>query len=101
MRTYNLTDEALQDLDDIFKYLSSYSLDAADRFLDALEKKSENLVAFPQMGKSYEDLAPQLRGVPIDGYIILYRLMGEDIEIIRIVSGYRDLKSLFWEADVS
>ncbi|MGK7904724.1 MAG: hypothetical protein AB4352_25625 [Hormoscilla sp.] len=29
MSTYKLTDEALQDLDDIFSYLSSYSLDGA------------------------------------------------------------------------
>jgi len=95
MSTYKLTDEALQDLDEIFNYLSGYSLDAVDRFLDALEKKYKNLVNFPQMGKSYEELAPQLRGVPIDGYILLYRLVGEDIEILRVVSGYRNLKSLF------
>lgn len=38
MSTYKLTDEALQDLDEIFQYLSGYSLDAVDRFLDALEK---------------------------------------------------------------
>ena len=54
MSTYKLTDEALQDLDEIFNYLSGYSLDAVDRFLDALEKKYQILVNFPQMGKSYE-----------------------------------------------
>ncbi|MBO1351369.1 MAG: type II toxin-antitoxin system RelE/ParE family toxin [Hormoscilla sp. GUM202] len=101
MSTYKLTDEALQDLDEIFNYLSGYSLDAVDRFLDALEKKYQNLVNFPQMGKSYEELAPQLRGVPIDGYILLYRLVGEDIEILRVVSGYRNLKSLFLDTDGS
>ncbi len=101
MSTYKLTDEALQDLDDIFNYLSGYSLDAVDRFLDALEKKYQNLVNFSQMGKSYEELAPQLRGVSIDGYILLYRLVGEDIEIFRVISGYRNLKSLFWDTDGS
>ncbi|MBC6476239.1 MAG: type II toxin-antitoxin system RelE/ParE family toxin [Hormoscilla sp. GM102CHS1] len=101
MSTHKLTDEALQDLDEIFNYLSGYSLDAVDRFLDALEKKYQNLVNFPQMGKSYEELAPQLRGVPIDGYILLYRLVGEDIEILRVVSGYRNLKSLFLDTDGS
>ncbi|MBC6421702.1 MAG: type II toxin-antitoxin system RelE/ParE family toxin [Hormoscilla sp. SP5CHS1] len=101
MSTHKLTDEALQDLDEIFNYLSGYSLDAVDRFLDALEKKYQNLVNFLQMGKSYEELAPQLRGVPIDGYILLYRLVGEDIEILRVVSGYRNLKSLFLDTDGS
>lgn len=39
MSSYKLTDEALEDLEEIFNYFSGYSLDAADRFLDALEKK--------------------------------------------------------------
>lgn len=47
MSTYKLTDEAIQDLDEIFQYLSGYSLDAVDRFLDALEKKSQNLQHHP------------------------------------------------------
>jgi len=49
------------------------------------KKNTKIWSTFP--GKSYEELAPQLRGVPIDGYILLYRLVGEDIEIFRVVSG--------------
>lgn len=101
MSIYSLTDEAIHDLDDIYHYLSNLNLDAAARFVDAFEQKCETVAKFPRMGKSYEELAPQLRGVPLDGYIILYRLIEDGIEVIRVVSGYRNLESLFSESDDS
>lgn len=101
MSIYNLTDEAIQDLNDIYDYISNLSLDTASRFVDAFEQKCETLAKFPRMGKSYEDLAPQLRGIPLDGYIILYRVIKDGIEVIRVVSGYRDLGTLFSDPDDS
>lgn len=101
MSIYSLTDEAIQDLDNIFNYMSDFRLDAATRFLDAFESKCEALTQFLRMGKTYEDLSPQLRGVPVDGYIILYRIIENDIEVIRVVSGHRDLKKIFSGEDKS
>jgi toxin ParE1/3/4 len=49
------------------------------------------------MGRSYSYLKPSLRGVILSNYIIFYRLLDGGIEIIRVVSGYRDLGSLFLE----
>ena len=46
------------------------------------------------MGKSYKEIEPSLRGIPLDNYIILYRLIDNGIEIVRIISGYRNLKDL-------
>lgn len=51
------------------------------------------------MGRSYADIEPSLRGVPLEGYIILYRVIEDGVEIVRVVSGYRDLESLFSESD--
>jgi toxin ParE1/3/4 len=47
------------------------------------------------MGRQYEDLHPGLRGLPLDGYIIFYQIMDDGIEIVRVISGKRNLKSLF------
>lgn len=47
------------------------------------------------MGRSYEDIEPSLRGIPLDNYIILYRLIGNGVEIVRVVSAYRNLEYLF------
>ncbi|MGK7919006.1 MAG: type II toxin-antitoxin system RelE/ParE family toxin [Trichodesmium sp.] len=57
--------------------------------------KCKNLINFPNMGRSYAQIMPNLRGVPLDGYIIFYQVTEVEIEIVRIVSGYRNLESLF------
>jgi toxin ParE1/3/4 len=40
-----------------------------------------------------------IRTIPLDNYLILYMPIGDDIEILRIVSGYRDLSTLFTDMD--
>jgi toxin ParE1/3/4 len=47
------------------------------------------------MGKSYGHLLTDLRGLPLDGYIILYRAVGETVEILRVVHGRQNLEELF------
>ena len=47
------------------------------------------------MGKSYEMLSPRLRGFTVDDYMIFYYPRENGIDIARVVSGYRDLESLF------
>ncbi|MBC6474252.1 MAG: type II toxin-antitoxin system RelE/ParE family toxin [Hormoscilla sp. GM102CHS1] len=69
------------------------------RFVEEFEKKCRNLVEFPNMGRSYAEIKPSLWGIPIEGYIILYRVIENGVEIVRVVSGYRDLPSLFFESD--
>ncbi len=50
------------------------------------------------MGRSYSNIRVDLRGLPWDGYVILYRVIDSGIEIVRLVSGYRHLESLFGES---
>ena len=49
------------------------------------------------MGRSYQDIELSLRGIPLDNYIILYRLIDNGVEIVRVVRGYRNLEYLFEE----
>ncbi|NEQ64169.1 MAG: type II toxin-antitoxin system RelE/ParE family toxin [Symploca sp. SIO2D2] len=44
-------------------------------------------------------MRPNLRGLPLDGYIIFYRILDDGIEILRVVSGRRNLPSLFKEQE--
>ena len=97
MRTCLISSEASKDLDQIFDYFASNNVEAGENFVIAFEKKCEKLLQFPKMGKSYKDIEPSLRGVPLDNYIILYRLMDNGVEIVRVVSGYRNLEYLFEE----
>ncbi|MBC6422428.1 MAG: type II toxin-antitoxin system RelE/ParE family toxin [Hormoscilla sp. SP5CHS1] len=99
MSNYIISPLASRDLDKIFDYFVSRNIEAGERFVEEFEKKCRNLVEFPNMGRSYAEIKPSLRGIPIEGYIILYRVIENGVEIVRVVSGYRDLPSLFFESD--
>jgi toxin ParE1/3/4 len=51
------------------------------------------------MGKSYGKLVTNLRGFFVDDYIIFYYPRQDGITVTRIISGYRDLESLFSDID--
>ncbi|GAA6616290.1 type II toxin-antitoxin system RelE/ParE family toxin [Scytonema sp. NUACC26] len=99
MKQHIISPKANQDLEEIIDYFTSRNIDAGERFIDEFNKKCRNLANFPNMGRSYADIKDYLRGVPLNGYIILYRVTDGGIEILRVVSGYRDLESLFAEND--
>lgn len=99
MSQYFISHEASQDLDEILDYFLSHNVEAGERFVKAFNKKCQHLARFPNIGRSYDDVALGLRGIPIQGYILLYTLRDDDIIIVRIISGYRDLDSLFAESD--
>ncbi|NEP56881.1 MAG: type II toxin-antitoxin system RelE/ParE family toxin [Symploca sp. SIO2G7] len=99
MSRYIISPAASQDLDEISDYFVSRSVEAGEKFVNEFEQKCKNLVNFPNMGRSYAEVEPSLRGVPLEGYIILYRVIENGVEIVRVVNGYRDLTSLFSDLD--
>ncbi|MDJ1169081.1 type II toxin-antitoxin system RelE/ParE family toxin [Roseofilum sp. BLCC_M154] len=53
------------------------------------------MAQFPGLGRRRDELCLGARSFPISNYLIFYRASAEGVEILRIVSGYRDLKALF------
>ena len=53
----------------------------------------------PKLGRSYAHLRPDVLGLSLRGFIILYKVSNNDdeigIEILRIVNGRRDLENIF------
>lgn len=49
----------------------------------------------PLAGRARDDIAQGLRGHVVAPYLILYRLDEQDLFIVRVVDGRRDLNSLF------
>ncbi len=45
------------------------------------------------------EISPGIRSLSIDDDLILYMLVGQDVEITRVISGYRDLSTLFSDSD--
>jgi toxin ParE1/3/4 len=95
MRSYSLSDVAVQDLNDICDYIAQKNPRAASQLFDAIRKKCRLLAEFPGMGKSYEQLAPNLRGIIVQEYIIFYYPREDGVDVARFVSGYRDIESIF------
>lgn len=95
MKRHIISQPAIKDLENIVDYFSRNNLKAGENFIDEFEKKCQYLAQFPNIGRSYDDLKQSLRGLNFDKYIIFYRIIDDGIEIVRVVSGYRDLDFLF------
>ena len=99
MSRYVINVLANQDLNEIADYFAENSLEAGERFFLAFNRKCQQLVAFPNSGKSYAAIRPGLRGLSLEGYVIFYRILDDGIEILRVVSGRRDFPALFEESN--
>ncbi|MDX2241473.1 MAG: type II toxin-antitoxin system RelE/ParE family toxin [Leptolyngbyaceae cyanobacterium bins.302] len=97
MKNLRITLPASQDLDEISDHFLAQSVDAGDRFVEAFNQKCTQLARYPYIGKSYAYLRPGLRGLLMMNYIIFYRVIDDDVEILRVVNGYRNLQDVFSE----
>ena len=95
MNEYVLSPAAEQDIDEIVSYIVQENPVAALKLLDAVYEAMEMLFANPMMGHKREDLTNK----PVRfwsfkwHYLIVYKDCSP-IEIVRVLSGYRDITSL-------
>ncbi|MEW6594367.1 MAG: type II toxin-antitoxin system RelE/ParE family toxin [Thermodesulfobacteriota bacterium] len=90
-----IADQAQEDLLDIWLYIASDSPLAADAFLDLLHDRCLSLCASPEIGRARDELLAGLRCLPVKRYMIFYRVKPKALEIVRVLSGYRDSASMF------
>ena len=95
MSRYRLSEQSRSDLDDIWLYIASDNVSAADRFVDELVGNFETLATQPGIGRTRHGLAESLRSFPVGNYVIFYRAMQDGIEVVRVLSGFRDIPSIF------
>jgi len=95
MNKYFLSPTAEQDADEIVTYIAQENPQAAMKFLDALYEAMDLLAANPLMGHQREDLTKHpVRFWPFKWhYLIIYK-NSSPLEIVRILSGYRDISNL-------
>ncbi|MGA1805149.1 type II toxin-antitoxin system RelE/ParE family toxin [Rhizobium sp. HT1-10] len=87
------TDRADEDLIEIWSYIAADNISAADRVLDAIEARWDNLARHPYSGVARDDIAPGIRHLVSGEYLTLYRLSGSAIEIVRVLHGRRRISS--------
>lgn len=95
MARVRLSAAAKRDLKDIWKYIAADNAEAADGLLDHLESTALLLARSPLLGRSRDGLVAGMRSFPVGTYVIFYLPIKNGITIVRVLSGYRDLDSLF------
>jgi toxin ParE1/3/4 len=98
---YIINTLASRDLNEIAEYFAENNLEVGERFFHEFNRKCQQLVNFPYSGKSYGTIRPDLRGLPLQGYVIFYRVLENGVEILRVVSGRRNFPDLFEESDTN
>lgn len=85
------------DLQEIKKYISEDSGEAATKIVNAIIEKIESLAHFPEMGMMLMDkikLKSKYRYIICDKYLIFYIYERNIVSIQRILHGKRDYMSL-------
>jgi toxin ParE1/3/4 len=89
--------QADSDLDDIWYYVAarSGSMEIADQLIDSITGRFLLLATFPHAGRARDrDLRPGLRSFAVGEYLIVYRVHGEDVLILRALRGSRNIEAL-------
>ena len=95
MRRVTKTALADQDHREILEYLSDHSERAAEAFTAELADSVRLLAGQPRMGRQRDDLAAGVRSSVVGRYVVLYRFTDEELQILRIIHGSRDIPRLF------
>jgi toxin ParE1/3/4 len=95
MPSYLIAPSASRDLNKIADYFLAIDVEAGEKLIRKFSKRCQQLAQFPNSGRTYHHIKPFLRGLPIDGYIIFYRVIDDTVEILRVVNGRQDLNTLF------
>ncbi len=86
---------AEQDIDEIITYLAQENSVVAQTFLDALFDAMDNLAEYPELGHLREDLTDRpVKFWPFKWHYLIVYKPTYPIEIVRVLSGFRDIVSL-------
>lgn len=95
---FRVAPQAESDLDEIWYFLAtqSSSVDVADRVIGSITARFALLATHPYVGRRRdEDLRPGVRTFTVGDYVIAYRVDGDNVLILRVLRGSRDIEALF------
>lgn len=83
---------ARQDQTDIWLFIATSNIKAADSLIDKLDSAFHMLAEYPEAGPVRPEYL-DVRLYPVDHYNIFYRVSTDAIEITRILHAARDIKA--------
>ena len=100
MKRLGFAPEALADLREIASYIADDYPDRAITFVVELERKAAEAASRPLSFRERADISPGLRSAPHGRYLIFFRVVGDEVRIIRIIHGARDQSGAPLSADL-
>src|SRR5262249_48971490 len=90
--------ESEQDLLDIWDYSAqTWSLETADKHLEAIYASTERLGEWPFSGRARDEIRIGLRSLVVYPHVIFYRVTATRVDVVRVLYGGRDLEVIFSE----
>lgn len=94
-----LTDDASRDLEELYDYIDSHDAPGkADYVLDQIEKAFSSLSENPERGAYPKELLTiglrEYREIFFKPYRIIYRVIAENVYVLVIADGRRDMQTL-------
>lgn len=99
--TFRLRPEAEADIEGVALYIAADNPVAAQAWFDDIHRRFQRLAAMPEMGTRRDDVRPGLRLFPVGRYLVLYRLVGSNVEIVRVIHGARQWQELLGPSEPS
>lgn len=99
METYKIKifPTAKQDLEEVIGYLNTLSPDAASKYYDLLVEEIASLSKIPERCPKLKDLALAVKGyryLIVKNYLVFYVIIGDTVQIRRILYARRDYSAL-------
>ena len=85
---------AVRDVDDIWLHIASDDPVAATRLIERMAAGVARLADFPESGRARPEIGVGARSVPIGNYLVLYRVNGDFVDIVRMIHGAREIAGL-------
>lgn len=95
MADHFFSPQARRDLVEIPEYIARENLDAADRVEQEIQQAILMLARNPELGHLRRDLTSKpVRFWAVHSYLVIYDPDARPLEVVRILSGYRDVATL-------
>ena len=90
-----ISDQPAADLEEIWQHIGIDNPSAADKVVEVIYEKCLHVKENPEIGRNRDELLPGIRCLSVKKYLIFYRIKSKAVQIVRILSGYRDIDFIF------